>query len=101
MSRPGKTESNPAAKDGVKRRLILGTVHGHQSRSLLANVLNESDLHLRYRSSRTQSNSAEHRPCTSGTGIQLDFGDALPSLVRKLTINHEIEINAQNKSANP
>jgi len=90
MSRPGKPEPNPKEKGGVKRRLILGTVHGHQSRSLLANVLNESDLHLRYRTSRTQTNYAQRRPCTSGTGRKLCPGDALLSVLHKRAINREI-----------
>jgi len=71
MSRPGKSETT-AVKRGVERRLILGSVRGRQSRSLLANVLNESDLHLRYRSSHTQPGShtnAQHRPSTSAAGM--------------------------------
>ena len=72
MSRPGKTESN-AEQGDVKRQLILGALRCRESRSLMANVLNESDLHLRYRPSRTQPNSPpmnnEPRPRTSATGI--------------------------------
>lgn len=70
MSRPGKSY-----KAAATRHLILGTVRSQQSPSLLANVLDQSsDLHLRYRLARTQTqqrlyshsmNASRHLPAAS------------------------------------
>jgi len=60
MSRPGKAESVPAT---------VGSILGKESRSLMANVLNESDLHLRYLPSHNSpSMNANRGPGTSAAG---------------------------------
>jgi len=58
--------------DIAKRNEILSSLHGRESRSLLANVLDEPDLHVRYRSPKTLPSS---RPTNEGQVPSISAAD--------------------------
>jgi len=103
MSRPADNDSQSAQAAGhddaaahrqvpasagagaaVTRRLLIvgGSLPGRQSRSLMANVLDESDLHDRYRPDRNPPpENQQHQPATSPPTGRVDARKRWSNLV--------------------